>query len=186
MPTFGGGMTRGSVDLVSGGSARFGGSGASNGRDGRSQRGARLVSAIPHGHWKTTTLSPDCARRPDRAFVIDRPMNGAIFLAYIERSPAPPSRPATSSSWTICRPTRCWCASGDPRQRGRTALPTAPVQPGAGSRRSQPERDALRQAQSAAAQSRRTLDPGAVDRWRTARPIPLRRMPPLSAHAGYV
>lgn len=91
------GMTRAySVDLhervvqpVSGG-----GSGASGGRDGRSQRGARLVSAIPHGHWKTTTfvagLRQDGLTAP---FVIDRPMNGAIFLAYIERCPAPTLSP---------------------------------------------------------------------------------------------
>ncbi len=71
-----------------------GGSGASDGRDGRSQRGARLVSAIPHGHWKTTTfvagLRQDNLTAP---FVIDRPMNGAIFLAYIERCPAPTLSP---------------------------------------------------------------------------------------------
>jgi transposase len=57
---------------------------------GRSARGARLVSAIPHGHWKITTfvagLREDGLTAP---FVIDRAMNGAIFLAYIEQCLAP-------------------------------------------------------------------------------------------------
>ena len=61
---------------------------------GRSQRGARLVSAIPHGHWKITTfvagLRQDGLTAP---FVIDRPMNGPIFLAYVEQCLAPTLSP---------------------------------------------------------------------------------------------
>jgi transposase len=57
---------------------------------GRSERGARLVSAVPHGHWKITTfvagLRQDGVTAP---FVIDRPMNGPIFLAYVEQCLAP-------------------------------------------------------------------------------------------------
>lgn len=53
---------------------------------GRGERGARLVGAIPHGHWKTTTfvagLRHDGITAP---LVIDRPMNGAIFRAYVEQ-----------------------------------------------------------------------------------------------------
>ena len=61
---------------------------------GRSERGARLVSAIPHGHWKITTfvagLRHDGLTAP---FVIDRAINGAIFLAYVEQCLAPTLSP---------------------------------------------------------------------------------------------
>jgi transposase len=61
---------------------------------GRSERGKRLVSAIPHGHWKITTfvagLRHDGLTAP---FVIGRPMNGAIILAYIEQCLAPTLSP---------------------------------------------------------------------------------------------
>jgi transposase len=71
---------------------------------GRSARGARLVSAIPHGHWKITTfvarLRHDGLTAP---FVIDRAMNGAIFVPMSSSAWHPPCLPATSSSWTICR-----------------------------------------------------------------------------------
>lgn len=53
---------------------------------GRSPIGQRLVAKVPHGHWKTTTflaaLRCDGVAAP---FVIDRAMNGAIFLAYIQQ-----------------------------------------------------------------------------------------------------
>lgn len=61
---------------------------------GRSERGKRLVGAIPHGHWKITTfvagLRHDALTAP---FVIDRAMNGAIFLAYVEQCLAPTLAP---------------------------------------------------------------------------------------------
>lgn len=53
---------------------------------GRCRRGERLIGRVPHGHWKTTTfvggLRHDGIVAP---FVIDRPMNGDIFLAYLDR-----------------------------------------------------------------------------------------------------
>ena len=57
---------------------------------GRAARGARLVAAVPHGHWKTTTFV--AALRHDEMtapLVIDRPMNGIAFRAYIEQMLAP-------------------------------------------------------------------------------------------------
>lgn len=61
---------------------------------GRRERGERLVSAIPHGHWKITTfvagLRQDGVIAP---FVIDRAINGAIFLAYVEQCLAPALSP---------------------------------------------------------------------------------------------
>ena len=61
---------------------------------GRAARGKRLIGAVPHGHWKTTTFV--AGLRHDRIaapFVIDRAMNGAIFRTYVERCLAPTLRP---------------------------------------------------------------------------------------------
>lgn len=61
---------------------------------GRSRRGERVIGRVPHGHWKTTTfvagLRHDGITAP---FVIDRPMNGAIFLAYVEQCLVPTLSP---------------------------------------------------------------------------------------------
>lgn len=57
---------------------------------GRSPRGQRLVAAVPHGHWHTSTFV--AALRCDgltAPLVIDGAMNGVIFLAYIEQFLAP-------------------------------------------------------------------------------------------------
>lgn len=57
---------------------------------GRAPRGERLVSAVPYGHWKTTTfiagLRQDGLTAP---FVIDGPINGEWFLIYVEQVLAP-------------------------------------------------------------------------------------------------
>src|SRR5437660_8027296 len=57
---------------------------------GRCCRGERLVASVPHGHWKTITLVAGLRHDGIVApFVIDGPMNGAIFLAYIAQCLAP-------------------------------------------------------------------------------------------------
>jgi transposase len=60
---------------------------------GRSPRGERLVSNVPHGHWKTLTLV--AALRIDgmtAPTVIDGAMDGPSFLAYVEQVLAPTLR----------------------------------------------------------------------------------------------
>jgi transposase len=58
--------------------------------NGRCERGVRLIGHAPHGHWKTITfvagLRNDGMVAP---FVIDGPMNGLTFVAYIEQCLAP-------------------------------------------------------------------------------------------------
>ena len=53
---------------------------------GRSKRGQRCRAAVPHGHWKTTTFTAglrlDGLTAP---MLLDGPMNGAAFLAYVEQ-----------------------------------------------------------------------------------------------------
>lgn len=61
---------------------------------GRRRRGDRLVASVPHGHWKTMTLV--AALRSDRIdapMVIDEPMNGLIFITWIEKALVPTLKP---------------------------------------------------------------------------------------------
>ncbi len=63
-------------------------------RYGRSPRGERLVAAVPHGHWKTSTFV--AALRHDgitAPCVIDGAMNGNVFRAYVEQVLAPTLKP---------------------------------------------------------------------------------------------
>jgi transposase len=57
---------------------------------GRCSKGERLVDYTPHGHWKTTTfvagLRNDAIVAP---LVLDCPMNGEIFQAWLEQQLAP-------------------------------------------------------------------------------------------------
>jgi len=53
---------------------------------GRSPRGARCRSGIPHGHWKTTTFTGALRLSGMTApMVLDGPMNGTAFRAYVEQ-----------------------------------------------------------------------------------------------------
>jgi transposase len=61
---------------------------------GRARRGQRLRASVPFGHWKTQTFI--AALRCDgltAPWIIDRPMNRAIFETYIETQLAPTLRP---------------------------------------------------------------------------------------------
>lgn len=61
---------------------------------GRCARGTRLVAAVPHGHWKTSTFI--AALRADgltAPFVLDGAINGEAFVAYVEQVLAPTLRP---------------------------------------------------------------------------------------------
>jgi transposase len=62
-------------------------------RYGRARRGRRVVAAVPHGHWKTTTFL--AALRHDglsAPCVFDGAINGARFLAYVQQALAPTLR----------------------------------------------------------------------------------------------
>ena len=61
---------------------------------GRAPRGQRLVAKVPHGRWRTLTFL--AALRSDRIeapCVIDGPINGIGFLAYVEQVLVPTLRP---------------------------------------------------------------------------------------------
>jgi len=63
-------------------------------RHGRCARGARLVAKVPHGRWRTVTFL--AALRHDRIAapcVLDGPINGTSFCAYIEQFLVPSLSP---------------------------------------------------------------------------------------------
>lgn len=63
-------------------------------RYGRCLKGQRLVMSVPHGHWKTTTFVAGLRHdRIDAPCVIDGPMNGELFRAYVEQFLAPTLAP---------------------------------------------------------------------------------------------
>jgi transposase len=63
-------------------------------RYGRSPYGARLVAAVPHGHWRTTTLVAGLRESGIVApLVLDGPMTGPAFCAYVEQFLAPALAP---------------------------------------------------------------------------------------------
>jgi transposase len=62
-------------------------------RYGRAPIGERLVDALPHGHWQTTTFV--AALRVDgltAPMVIDGALNGDLFVAYVEQVLVPTLR----------------------------------------------------------------------------------------------
>jgi transposase len=61
---------------------------------GRAPRGQRLVAKVPQGRWRTLTFL--AALRSDRIAapcVIDGPINGESFLAYVEQVLVPTLKP---------------------------------------------------------------------------------------------
>jgi transposase len=63
-------------------------------RYGRAPRGQRTLDAVPHGHWRTTTvvavLRADGIVAP---LVLDGAVDGPAFLAYVEQLLAPALQP---------------------------------------------------------------------------------------------
>ncbi|GIK23753.1 MAG: IS630 family transposase [Ignavibacteriota bacterium] len=63
-------------------------------RYGRAERGHRCRAAVPHGHWQTTTFTGALRLSGMTApMVLDGPMNGEAFKAYVEQVLAPTLSP---------------------------------------------------------------------------------------------
>jgi transposase len=60
---------------------------------GRATRGERCRAAVPHGHWQTTAVTGAFRSSLTAPMVLDGPMNGEAFLAYVEQVLAPTLRP---------------------------------------------------------------------------------------------
>lgn len=98
---------------------------------GRAPRGQRLRAGIPHGHWKTTTFVAGLRLTGMTApMALDGPMNREPSWPIRARFSPRRLRQATSSSWTICPPTRatrCAGPSRRPEQPSSSCRPTVPV-----------------------------------------------------------
>jgi transposase len=61
---------------------------------GRAPRGKRLIAKAPHGRWRTLTFLAALRRdRIDAPCVIDGPINGESFQAYVEQMLIPALKP---------------------------------------------------------------------------------------------
>jgi transposase len=61
---------------------------------GRAALGERCLARVPYGHWHTTTFI--AALRHDRLsapWLVDAPMDGSLFLTYVERVLGPDLQP---------------------------------------------------------------------------------------------
>lgn len=57
-------------------------------------KGERLLDATPHGHWRTTTFVAGLkASGVIAPFVLDGPMTGDVFRAYVQQMLAPALKP---------------------------------------------------------------------------------------------
>jgi hypothetical protein len=70
-------------------------------------KGERCRAAIPHGHWKTTTFVGGLTLAGFVApMLLDGPMDGESFLAWVEQMLAPTLRPGDIVVMDIWPPTR--------------------------------------------------------------------------------
>lgn len=61
---------------------------------GRAPKGERCVGAVPQGHWHTTTFIAGLRRNALTApMLLDGPMDGAAFLAYVRQFLCPTLKP---------------------------------------------------------------------------------------------
>ena len=61
---------------------------------GRSPKGTRCIGYAPYGHWHTTTIvGALCWRGVTAPLVLDGPINGAAFLAWVQKILVPQLRP---------------------------------------------------------------------------------------------
>ena len=120
---------------------------------GWSPRGTRLTAHLPHGHCKTLTFLAGMRHgRIVAPFLLDGPINGDAFTAWVGQSLAPTLAPGDiviADNLGSHRPARPPTHS---ERRSASAVPAA-LQPGP-----HPRRDGLRQTQGAVPQGRRAHD----------------------------
>ena len=78
-------------------------------RYGRAPRGQRLRMSVPHGHWKTTTFVGALRLTGMTApMVLDGPINGLAFQAYVDQVLVPELKAGDVVVMDMCgRPRRC-------------------------------------------------------------------------------
>ena len=94
------------------------------------RKGRRLLAKVPHGHWKTLTFVAALpCDRIGAPCVIDGPINGESFLAYVKQSWCRHSRRVTSSSWTIWVRTKAVRYATPSVRLARTVCCCRPIRP---------------------------------------------------------
>ncbi len=118
-------------------------------RHGRSRAGARLVDAVPHGHWKTTTFIAGLRQAGIVApLALDGLMTGIAFRAYVEQFLVPALEPGD-----LVVLDNLAAHKVDGVHRGVAAVGCLGPLPAALQPRFEPDRAGLRQAQGPAPQS---------------------------------
>jgi len=126
---------------------------------GRCQRGKRLVAAVPHGHWRTSTFVAGLRTTGLSApLVLDGAMNGDAFRAYVEQILAPTLAPGDVVIMDNLSSHKVAGVREAIEARGASLIYLPPYSPDLN-----PDRAVLRQAQGAdpqsrAAQPRRSLE----------------------------
>ena len=150
-------------------------------RYGRAPRGQRALDAVPHGHWKTTTVV--AALRADgiaAPLVLDGAINGESFLAYVRQFLAPALRPGDVLVMDNLPSHKVAGVREAIEAAGATLRYLPPYSPDPSGQCPEADRDGLRQAQGPAAIRGGPHRRGAVGRHRTPpRALPASRVRPL-------
>ena len=133
---------------------------------GRAPRGQRCRAAVPHGHWKTTTFVGALRLGGMTApMVLDGPMNGPAFLAYVEQMLAPTLRRGDTVIMDNLPAHKVAGVARRHRGERRSLAPAAALLA-----RFQPDRERLQQAQGATPQGCSSHHPGPLGRHRRRAP----------------
>ena len=69
---------------------------------GRCPRSERCRSAIPHGHWQSSTFLAALRQAEITApFMVDGPVDGEVFLVNLQQVLLPNLHPGDTLIWTI-------------------------------------------------------------------------------------
>ena len=94
-------------------------------------RNARLVGFAPDGRWHTLTFLAALRLNALTApCVVDGPINGTIFRAYVEQFLLPTLRPgdmSSSTTWEATAPGRSALRSATPAPNSRSSRPIRPI-----------------------------------------------------------
>lgn len=94
------------------------------------ERGKRLVDHAPHGHWKTTTFVAGLTAKGIIApYVLDGPMNGEVFRAYVEQMLAPALQPGDVVVFDNLSAHKVAGVEAAIRAVGATLMPLPPYSP---------------------------------------------------------
>ena len=150
-------------------------------RYGRCPRGERLVDATPWGHWKVTTFVAGLRETGIIApLVLDGPMTGDVFRAYVEQMLAPILSPGDVVVMDNLAAHKVAGVQEAIQAAGASLLYLPPYSPDLN-----PIRAGLRQAEGTSAQSSRACREALSSAIGSSSMPSQNRMPELSQKRGY-